>query len=370
MLTINGFWFKQRNNSTAPKVFVGELNAKELLQYSEVDVVRRGSDGIQRILVPSRVKKVKKYFDDTNNENNIIPTSITISIEKDFDTEQSNDSKLVFDVENNNKFIKIIDGQHRLEGLAKSVEDLKIVVIAFIKPSEIEKAFQFVVINNKSHKVPVVHVKSLIANYETIEEDLGLRLNRVGISFSHVKDVDMVDKESDSPLQGLIEWTNNPEGTIKINAIEQTFEYIIDRISEAEDDESLKRDILYQIWGALKYLYPTIWNIPKQEINHLFEKSVFYVLSVLLIDNIFSYVDNKSEFTGEDCTVLDENIFYESTVSYMKGFPLDFWTVEWTKKGLDTTAGRILIKKSIEKIRDNIRKKDENIFSDVVLLKD
>lgn len=364
MLEINGFKFKQREQDV-DYIFVFSINAKKLLEHSNTEIVQRDTVGIQRLLYPSRVKKVTSFFDTVGNESNVIPNSIVVSIEKD-PTSQS-ENTLNFECEENEKFITIIDGQHRLEGIAKSNNNLNILVSAFIKPSLTDKAFQFVVINNKSHKVPTIHVKSLLANYQDIDESLlSKKLNNVGISFSHIPDIDLVDTENDSPLFDLIKWPNNTTGIIPINALENSFWYIIDKIPEAKEDDTIKRDILYQIWKAIKSQFPEFWE--SRESNHLFEKAPFIVLTSLLVDYAFTYCDILSDLEGAEINIMDENVFFKSTNMYLKNFPKMFWTLEWTKKGLDTNAGRILIKNSIAQIKSNIRNKEEDIFKDVDVL--
>ena len=346
MFKINGFWLKQRTNEDAPKIFVASVKVKELFKYSTVDLITEDMSGIQRVLIPARARKITKFFDDTKNEKNIVPNSITISIEKEPSSE-STETELIFESDEKDEFIKIIDGQHRIAGMNKSNEDLTILITAFINPSPEEKAFQFIVINNKSHKVPTLHVKSLISNFNTIEEDLQTRLNNVGISFSHIKDVDLVDKEDESPLRGFVQWTGNDNGIIPLTSLETSFKYIQDRIVEAKDDDSLKRGILYQIWNGVQEVYPTLWKTDLK-INHLFDKSVFIILTTMLIDDAFSYCDKKREFTGENVTIFDDNIFSDSAKVFLRNFPDSFWTTEWSKKGLDTSAGKNLIYKGIQ----------------------
>ena len=365
MLTINGFMFKQREEDGL-EVFVFQIKAKKLLEHSTVEPVERGTEGIQRLLIPLRVKKITNFFDKEGNENNIIPNTIVVAIDKE-KMDSSTENQLNFDVEEDEKFIKIIDGQHRLEGMAKSNLDLNILVTAFIQPTSTEQAFQFLVINNKSHKIPPVHVKALVANYEDIESDLQDRLNKVGITFNQIPDIDLVDREEESPLKGKIKWANNEDGILALTAIERTLLYIVDRVPEAKEDDSIKRDILYQIWKANKELFPELWGT--QEVNHLLEKASFIVLTIILIDYTFSYCDTKSDMEDEEITVMDENIFFEATKIYLKKFPKEFWTKEWTRTGLDTNAGRILIKNSISQIKSNIRNRETDLLKDVDVLK-
>ncbi|MEV9601801.1 DGQHR domain-containing protein [Aliarcobacter butzleri] len=366
MLTINGFWLNQRGNDEAPKIFIFTMKAKELLQYCKTEAVSRGTTGIQRILIESRVNNVKKFF--TKNPKNIIPTSIFVSINKEPKKEEGvtitySEQELKFECQNNEKFITIIDGQHRLQGMGGIDNDINVLVSAMVSPDEVEEAFQFIIINNKSHKVPPDHVKSIISNFDSIEVDLTSRLKEVGVSVNkQIPNIDLIDTEDESPLKGLINWTNNPKGIIALTAIEQVLNYIDERIQEAKEDPSIKRDILYQIWKAISEKYTDIWE--ERENNHLFEKSPFLVLTSILVDNAFSYCDIMNEMENE-ISLTDSDTFYDATVMYLKKFPSEFWTKTWTKKGLDTAAGRVLIKNSIQQIKTNIRNKEENLFLDV-----
>lgn len=363
MFQIEGFWLNQRSQDDAPKVFVFSLNAKELLKYAKTENVERGTTGVQRILIETRVKNVTKFF--SKNSKNIIPTSIFVSIEKEPQMSQisGNYYQITIPCNENEKFVTIIDGQHRLQGMANVDEDIQVLVSAMIQPSEVEEAFQFIVINNKSHKVPSDHVKSIISNYDQIQPELRTRLTQVGVSVNkQIPNIDLIDTEDESPLIGLINWTNNPGGIIALSAIEQTLAYIDERVQEAREDPSIKRDVLYQIWKGVSDIYSDIWD--KRDINHLFEKSSFVVLTSLLVENAFSYCDIMNEM-GNDVSITDDGTFYDATIMYLKKFPSSFWTSDWTKKGLDTAAGRIIIKNSIQQVKNNIRTKEEDLFFDV-----
>ena len=102
--------------------------------------------------------------------------------------------------------------------------------------------------------------------------------------------------------------------------------------------------------------------------NHLFDKSVFIVLTIQLIDSTFAYCDNKREFTGDDITIFDNDIFVNSTKAYLKDFPIAFWTIEWSKKGLDTSAGRNLITRGLQQVKDNIRSQEDELLNNNILV--
>ena len=69
---------RQRDGATAEfLVFVAK--AKEVVTWAEADNIRLGPGNVQRELVESRWRQIKKFF--AANANNVIPTSVTIALD-------------------------------------------------------------------------------------------------------------------------------------------------------------------------------------------------------------------------------------------------------------------------------------------------
>ena len=152
---------------------------------------------MQRALVESRWKQIAKFFDASPN--NVIPTSVTIAFDEGlpkvesvaqldqgavgYHIEDLGDGlvRLTFpDAVVEHSFV--IDGQHRLHGMSKTDGPVLIPVCLFLSLPKLERAFQFVTINNKSHKVPTDNLGALIANFEQIQAGLRDRLTSASIT--------------------------------------------------------------------------------------------------------------------------------------------------------------------------------------------
>ena len=61
-----------------------------------------------------------------------------------------------------------IDGQHRLKGMSELAFNVEVPVSLFLSAPPLERAFQFITINNKANKVPTDNIKACIANFDAI----------------------------------------------------------------------------------------------------------------------------------------------------------------------------------------------------------
>ena len=162
--------------------YVATIGYKNLLKISYTDVRRLESNsteleryiGIQRLLSPNRVKELRNYvtlIDAT------FPTSIIIQInEKETENKNGEDEKnevlnviynekeKILNIRNDKNVAKILDGQHRLEGLKylknKSNENFELNVTIFVNMDIEDQAIVFATINKSQTKVN----KSLVAD--------------------------------------------------------------------------------------------------------------------------------------------------------------------------------------------------------------
>ncbi len=159
--------------------------AEQVIQWAHADNIEIDREGFQRSLTESRWKQITKFFN--SDVNNVIPSSIIIAFDpevvavdevghlmpdsKQFHLERLDHDKLVrisfgHGVRDSSY---IIDGQHRLKGMPVLGFDVSVPVSLFLEMPGLERAFQFITINNKSHRVPTNNIKALIANFEAIE---------------------------------------------------------------------------------------------------------------------------------------------------------------------------------------------------------
>lgn len=128
--------------------FFFKCKASELWSFSKINQRQEDKDiGYQRVLSPSRVKRIREFL----VQGNAIPGAIIISCDHATYSDGS------IDIPSSDDAAWIIDGQHRSAGAAEAAKkgvDVELAVIAFIGLSEQEQADYFVTINREAKGVP------------------------------------------------------------------------------------------------------------------------------------------------------------------------------------------------------------------------
>ena len=372
--TYKCFKVKQRENSEI--IFLSFIaNAKDIYNWSHADSIDIDKNGTQRSLQKTKWSKITKFF-NTHNDN-IIPNNIILAFDDEvrpvdilYDNENMIDNKedgfILTDESNgfveltiNEKIKKntyIIDGQHRLKGMSEYKSDLPIIVSLFINMKKLDRAFQFLTINNKASKVNTNNIRALIANFASIEVNLKERLATASISAGKFSsDIDIVDSDKESPFYKCIDWANNREGskTISTLAIENSLKSIQksfpELIENNNENKSIVLELFYNIWHpameAYSINYENISDFP-----NLFKKAT--------IQSITEYICNKLSddivFAMEDIDITDKDVSQRYMKGLLHNIPEDFWKKTWLLKGLDSQTGRTVIIKEISKLKRNI----------------
>lgn len=179
--------------------FIGVMSSKELVEISYADIREMESSldtylGIQRKLSPTRVKDLKKYVHTIDAT---FPTSIILAVQEEcaeFDENSAilrlhDSDEVPFD-----RIAKILDGQHRIEGLkGYEKDDFQLNVTIFINADIADQANIFATVNLAQTKVN----KSLV--YDLFD------LSRTRSPQKTAHDVAVaLDRHESSPLNGMI----------------------------------------------------------------------------------------------------------------------------------------------------------------------
>ena len=206
--------FSQRPNIESPKFCIFHAPVADVLAWSVIPQLSPGkTDGIQRARNETKVRSIRKFLE--SDIRNTIPTAIVItlgagaySIDKDDGTE-----KLSIEPDQKES-IFVVDGQHRLYGLHEFNPQLMVPIVAILEATVEERAFQFVIINNKVSKVSTDHIRSLALKYSdnanSADLDSRLRAARLSLS-SNLSLVGIANESDDSPFKGLISFPDTPE---------------------------------------------------------------------------------------------------------------------------------------------------------------
>lgn len=188
IIKVKAFKFRQRTDK-GPELVMFHASVGDLLKFATVNELSPHSRGPQRQYKEARVVAIKKFLDA--DPKNTIPTALILAFSAGAATFQDGEPGTLT-IDFSNGFVAtIVDGQHRVFGMNSFDPSTEIPVIGLLDADEEECAFQFLVINNKSSKVPATHVKALLAKMQETSLPQRLRGAKLAFDVGGIKDVDL-----------------------------------------------------------------------------------------------------------------------------------------------------------------------------------
>lgn len=243
------------------------ISAKQLLKYAYVHHrhltgIVEASQVYQRMLRNPKLKQIKNFIDD---ESGYFPNSIIVNFSKSLQwsrKEVFNDNIAMGTLTLPECFgcAWIIDGQHRLYGVAKANKDVLVPVLAFENIEELEQANLFVEINVKQTSVDK---KLLWDLYSDIYRDSSDEKQKLKYQIAET-----AKKMNDSgPLEGYIDIPSKPaEGGVKLSltTVCDTIEKYMpwNHLKHPTDDSKTPENvarIINSYFVVLKALWPEDW---------------------------------------------------------------------------------------------------------------
>jgi len=350
--------FRQRG-STGPEVVMFHAPVALISKFAVVDELTPTGKGPQREQKEARVQAIKRFL--TADDRNIIPTAVILAFlpgSASFDG--AGGGKISIDW-SKGPAATIVDGQHRLAGINALGADLHVPVVALLDADQVERAFQFLVINNKSSRVPPTHTKALLARMSATQ--LGARLVGAKLAFDveGIKDVDLINSDSDSPFYKSVDWTTTPKANrlVQATAIELSLAYLGSlQVSEFEDRD-VRRAVFLTMWKTIKTAWPNLWK----KDSRLLSKVGVFCLTRFIADRFTQWAD--SDDLTIEVTDLDE--IEAQTRKMLNRMDARFWTTPWAEKasgGFDTAQGRDRVLAAITQLFRN-GKKDLAWYTDI-----
>ena len=378
MHSYRGFLVRQRD-TTEIEFVLFVANAIDVVQWTQADDIRLDRGNVQRELVESRWRQVRKFFNASSR--NVIPTSVTIAFDENLTRVNSKEElsetipsyflgqperdmvELTF-TNAVKSFSFIIDGQHRLKGMAEVGQDIWVPICLFPSLSQLERAFQFITINNKSHKVPTNNLKALITNFDEIEDGLRSRLTQASITApKFATHVDVMNENSDSPFHKMVAWVNNRyddrKEIISPSAIENGLKSINSGFPETKSDPADAITVMSAIWMRIFNQYGiSLANI--EQFPNLTKKAVVQRVTEMVVDFLVQELDPA--FSTGSIMSGDARRAGDAADKLIAMIPVEFWQDDWALKSLDTSAGRDIISVSIRELKKQIAKNQGDDF--------
>jgi DGQHR domain-containing protein len=268
--------------------YLASLPAQEVIRIARADPRRYDPDthrtvgGIQREPTARRIREIAEYSRTVDAS---FPTAIILSVPEDH-YKLSSDEKQI-ELVGDGPFADIVDGQHRLLGLAESdvARKFSLPVVLLLEATEEQEALLFATINGKQTKVSA----SLI--YELFDVTEGRSPQKTAHEIARV-----LNSKTDSPwferlkMLGRRTRPGSNETITQGTFVRELLQHIssnpaadfdaarrgkpvpVDpgkpvfrRYYEAGEDEAIVR-ILVNVFGAQRDVWPTEWDDPNRSI--------------------------------------------------------------------------------------------------------
>ena len=262
-------------------MYAGTMSVAELLEKSKVDVYRKENDqeiGYQRAPEASRALKVAKYL--KTDPKPLIPTAILLSYRGTLTRVDEHDGTVTVEIPEGEN-LWTIDGQHRLFGFEKAInemgierlKDYRLPVVIIENPSISEEANQFRVINETMKKVRTDlarHILVMKISKEGSAARKAIReMGRIWEPMS-IEICKVLNNDTASPWFGKIQMPNEKKAP----------EHIVRELSFSTSLKPLLNDVTYKTYSPKRIATSLInyWNAWKALVPDAFEKPEDFVL--------------------------------------------------------------------------------------------
>jgi DGQHR domain-containing protein len=338
-------FFSQRANQNAPSFCVFAASAGDVLEWSDIERLGPGVKGVQRRENIAKRKQITKFFE---NEVNTIPTAVIIALDQS--QISANEDLLTIPIGvGPKKPGLVIDGQHRLLGISDFDKEIKVPVVAIMNASDIEKAFQFLVINNKGSKVSQNHIKALALTFKPKDLSSRLKAAKIALDSERLGHVEIINGKG-SPFANRIDFPTTKGKLKKIvpESFEKSLQYIESLNLPKLEDHDIQRDFFIAIWKAVV----ASWGDAVFSDNcKLTEKVGIICMSRYLVERLAAMADL-------DEVDLDLSDFAEvatQVTKLLKRQTIEFWNAKWKGSGYDTALGHTKVFEALVRISRNIK---------------
>lgn len=357
-----------RQSESSPRICVFHAPASEVLRWAAIERLPERERGPQRRLTGYKASAIQRFLADSRN---CIPTAITVAIRpgvkplrlasgEPWTDSQPGDAILCLGLDSKvadaDKPAVVIDGQHRLHGVAQRDGALHVTVVALIDASDIEIAFQFLVINNKSSRVSPDHIRSLVAEYDKSELEARLRGARL-TQYPNLEYVTFADADPESPFRELVRWPSNRSGTqvVPPAAIESAIAAIQQKELDLFRDPDAVCAFFFAIWTVIKETWPDLWAESCQEGAPAVRKRLLDKIGIVCLTQFF--VDALVQLADLGMLNLaDPEDVRGRVVDMIQYQAKELWQQEWVSASYDTKAGRSAVVEALVRVGRNLRR--------------
>lgn len=251
------------------------VDGKLVSNFASVSRIRRNGielEGYQRPEVHAHIQEIRDYID---SKNPLIPNAIVIAFDSSVRFEAikgpaesawSRNGMLIIPVDDGTKKEEkpgfVVDGQQRLAAIREARrESFAICVTAFITNDLKKQTEQFILVNS-TKPLPKGLIFELLPGTDTTLPNR-LRKRRLPAYL-----LNRLNRDTGSPLEGVIQTPTMPEGVIKDNSILKMLENsltdgVLYRLRGQDEDASVDAmlAVLQAYWQAVRNVFKDEWGL-------------------------------------------------------------------------------------------------------------
>lgn len=350
------------------KILSTILNSKTLNEIARVlEYSSNEKWGYQRKLKMDHVNSILKYLKE--EKNHLFPTSIILALsEKDFNNIEKkyfiDKNSQIYEIDLKGLDFHIVDGQHRLEALKKSNNNIDLSTLILIVPEK-ERQIEvdvFTTINSKAKRIPIdlaelAKYKYILLSEEEEKQELNIDDSIDYVSMKIAIDLNISESVWKKGIKVDINDEFN-EGIVGISAFKKTIKNIVNVSLKDlfEKNPKMSIDQLDTEANKIKDFLISIWQICYDKWLYCFEKSEdkyyskdYYIQKTLGISVIHGLL--KEVFNIEDFNLSTK---YFKELLDRSNVKAEDWKVGGKMSGYSSESG-------FEKIRKFI--KGENLLN-------
>lgn len=339
-------FFSQRENKGAPAFCIFAASAGEILEWADIERLGPGVQGVQRRENSAKRRQITKFFDDPLNT---IPAAVIIALDGS-KVSSSHDEVAIPVGQMGRKAGLVIDGQHRLLGISDYDKSIKLPVVAIMDASDEEKAFQFLVINNKGSKVSQNHIKALSLVFKRKILADRLKSAKIALDNDRLLHVDILNTSSESPFVNRVDFPTT-KGRLK-KIVPEAFEKALQHIESLNlpklEDADIQRDLFVCIWREILRCWgDAIFS----DACKLTEKVGVICMTRYVVDRLAAMADMEDL----DLDLSDLREVARQVERILKRQTLDFWNAKWKGAGYDTALGHTKVLEALTRMSRNLK---------------
>ena len=247
----------------------------EIPNFYDVDHLEPKGTGYQRILNNTRANRLTRYLTEAFPKGYAnLPTTIFLATDREIDFD-ADKNEMCFETDEVCPF-SVVDGQHRISGLLKSVSsehalrDFKLPATIAVSLDDTHQMYHFYIVNTQQQPVEAALQQQITRRFTDMNgvEDLPYLPHWLAAMVSRGTDahslrlVEFLNENPDSPLQGRVQMANDfagNKGRIKqaglVNMFKSNVFTSINPIFMREPDHEKRNQIMLHYFRAVDRLF-------------------------------------------------------------------------------------------------------------------